>query len=121
MGCAAVELSHRWPLCHSCGFGVIILVWRGAEAWNKEAENAWTLDSVPFVLTFAVATGVLVLASFWQAGLFYILFVEISHGKEVRTSHAMLLIVNSWSAAVLRGGAGGCMRSKLEWKRRSAE
>ena len=36
-------------------------------AWNAE-EAAW-LESVPLIITFAVATGVLVLASFWQAGV----------------------------------------------------
>ena len=41
-----------------------------------------------------------------------------SFEHQVRTSHAMLLIVNAWSASVLRRDFN-CLRSKQEWKRGS--
>ncbi|CAL1161824.1 unnamed protein product [Cladocopium goreaui] len=53
---------------------------------------------VPHVVTVQVM-GVLVVASFWQ----------------VRTSHAMLLILNWWSANLLTGQVS-CMEAKREWR-----
>lgn len=66
------------------------------------------LDSPPAVmwslavraLCFLVSSSVLVVASFWQ----------------LRTSHAMLLIVNAWSASFL-GGHMSCSEAKHEWRR----
>ena len=57
--------------------------------------DALDLSVLSFGLTYAISTGVLVVACFWQ----------------VQTSHAMLLIVNSWSASLLQGDAS-CMESK---------
>eukprot|EP00435_Cladocopium_sp_Y103_P070645 s1179_g35.t1 len=51
-------------------------------------------------LCFLISSSVLVVASFWQ----------------VRTSHAMLLIVNAWSASFL-GGHMSCSEAKHEWRR----
>eukprot|EP00913_Durusdinium_trenchii_P011772 g11058.t1 len=68
--------------------------------WNVWHVGGWWWGSLPFVAAYSLGTGVLVVASFWQ----------------VRTSHAMLLIVNSWSASVLRRDFS-CIRSKHEWKR----
>ncbi|CAK9002327.1 unnamed protein product [Durusdinium trenchii] len=62
--------------------------------------DALDLSVLSFGLTYAISTGVLVVACFWQ----------------VRTSHAMLLIVNSWSASLLQGDAS-CMESKASWRR----
>lgn len=69
-------------------------------AFNSWMEGEWTMKTLPFVATYSLSTGILVVASFWQ----------------FRTSHAMLLIVNSWSASVLRGEES-CIHSKHEWKR----
>lgn len=66
-------------------------------AWTEETSMLATMD---FIAMYSLATGVLVVSSFWQ----------------FRTSHAMLLIVNSWSASLLRGDES-CIQSKKEWKR----
>ena len=69
-------------------------------AFNSWMEGEWTMKTLPFVATYSLSTGILVVASFWQ----------------FRTSHAMLLIVNSWSASVLRGEES-CIHSKHETQR----
>ena len=71
-------------------------------AWNSLAEGRafaeWT--DLPRLVSHALLTGILVVASFWQ----------------VRTSHAMLLILNSWIASLL-GGEIDCMEAKHQWRR----
>lgn len=64
---------------------------------NAWMEGSSPLEILPFVTRYSLATGVLVVASFWQ----------------FRTSHAMLLIVNSWSASVLKKDES-CIQSKQE-------
>ena len=61
---------------------------------RQETSILATLDVIAI---YFLATGVLVVSSFWQ----------------FRTSHAMLLIVNSWSASLLRGDES-CIQSKKE-------
>ncbi|CAJ1367727.1 unnamed protein product, partial [Effrenium voratum] len=51
-------------------------------------DRAWKIWScTDALLPFAVSTGILAVASFWQ----------------VRTSHAMTLIIDEWSGNLLRG------------------
>lgn len=63
-------------------------------------EEISILATLDVIAIYSLATGVLVVSSFWQ----------------FRTSHAMLLIVNNWSASLLRGDES-CIQSKKEWKR----
>lgn len=72
----------------------------GRLAFNAWAEETSILATLDVIAIYSLATGVLVVSSFWQ----------------FRTSHAMLLIVNSWSASLLRGDES-CIQSKKEWKR----
>eukprot|EP00438_Fugacium_kawagutii_P022389 Skav217217 [mRNA] locus=scaffold143:317803:319168:- [translate_table: standard] len=74
-------------------------------AWNSVQEGTqfeeW-LDVLDVTVLFSqvILMGILVVASFWQ----------------VRTSHAMLLILNSWIASLL-GGTVTCMEAKQDWRR----
>ncbi|CAK9026818.1 Leucine-rich repeat and guanylate kinase domain-containing protein [Durusdinium trenchii] len=67
-------------------------VWKGEEQLD--------LSVVTFASKFSISTGVLIFACFWQ----------------VRTSHAMALIVNAWSACLLMGVCS-CMESRNTWRR----
>lgn len=71
----------------------------GIAAWHAWEDQEWiNIQAVAFGLRYMVATGVLVMACFWQ----------------VRTSHAMLLIVNAWSASLSQGAS--CLESKNDWR-----
>ena len=65
------------------------------------AVGSWEgiLPHRSMMVTHALVTGVLLLASFWQ----------------VRTSRAMLLMVNAWSAYLLTGEMT-CMEAKKAWR-----
>ena len=63
-------------------------------------HSGWSFLSGGICWPMPFSRGVLVVASFWQ----------------VRTSHAMLLILNSWSASLL-GGEISCMEAKQQWRR----
>lgn len=71
-------------------------------AWNSIQEGTQFVEwpDVTVLFSHGVLTGILVVASFWQ----------------VRTSHAMLLILNSWIASLL-GGTVSCMEAKQDWRR----
>ncbi|CAL1132575.1 unnamed protein product [Cladocopium goreaui] len=113
--------------CEQTGLGTAWKAWSCKDAlWTlllwlllvvaRDALSAWAVASdgeasfedwgtwrtqrvqVPHVVTVQVM-GVLVVASFWQ----------------VRTSHAMLLILNWWSANLLTGQVS-CMEAKREWR-----
>ncbi|CAK9038738.1 unnamed protein product [Durusdinium trenchii] len=105
--CQQHGLATAWRIwsCSDAVWGLLLwfalLLGRFAVfTWNVWHVGGWWWGSLPFVAAYSLGTGVLVVASFWQ----------------VRTSHAMLLIVNSWSASVLRRDFS-CIRSKHEWKR----
>ena len=67
--------------------------------WNSATQRV-EFPEWRDLLAHAILAGILVVASFWQ----------------VRTSHAMLLILNSWSASLL-GGEISCMEAKQQWRR----
>lgn len=67
--------------------------------WNSATQRV-EFPEWRDLLAHAILAGILVVASFWQ----------------VRTSHAMLLILNSWSASLL-GGEISCMQAKQQWRR----
>lgn len=64
-----------------------------------EADGSINLSAIFFCIEHAISTAVLVVASFWQ----------------VRTSHAMMLIVNAWSAWFVEGDAS-CLEAKRDWR-----
>ncbi|CAK9026828.1 unnamed protein product [Durusdinium trenchii] len=81
---------------------VVLLIGRfGLYGWAVwKGEEQLDLSVVTFASKFSISTGVLIFACFWQ----------------VRTSHAMALIVNAWSACLLMGVCS-CMESRNTWRR----
>lgn len=104
--CDQKGLATAWKIwsCSDAVWGLLLwfalLLGRFTLFTSNAWHGGWWWGTLPFVAAYSIGTGVLVVASFWQ----------------VRTSHAMLLIVNAWSASVLRRDFN-CLRSKQEWKR----
>ncbi|CAK9058141.1 unnamed protein product [Durusdinium trenchii] len=104
--CEQNFLDTAWKIWTCSDALMAILLWLallfarfGIAAWHAWEDQEWiNIQAVAFGLRYMVATGVLVMACFWQ----------------VRTSHAMLLIVNAWSASLSQGAS--CLESKNDWR-----
>lgn len=89
-----------WILLQLARFGPVLY-----KIFTSEDEDlavgSWEglLPRRSMILSHGLVTGLLLVASFWQ----------------VRTSHAMLLIVNAWSAYLLTGEMT-CMEAKKAWR-----
>ena len=109
--CEMVGIFRFWTIdiCRDHELGTRFTRWNGVpdiSFWRKpqtgqtgqpSCQETSILATLDVIAIYSLATGVLVVSSFWQ----------------FRTSHAMLLIVNSWSASLLRGDES-CIQSKKE-------
>ena len=110
--CEMVGIFRFWTIdiCRDHELGTRFTRWNGVpdiSFWSFstnrtdrtaiQRQETSILATLDVIAIYFLATGVLVVSSFWQ----------------FRTSHAMLLIVNSWSASLLRGDES-CIQSKKE-------
>lgn len=96
--CEMIHLDHAWTIWSCADALMASLLFLGLlggrvavtlltlEAMEHREHARWGFILLS-MLPFAVSAGILAIASFWQ----------------VRTSHAMTLIINEWSGTLLRG------------------
>lgn len=109
--CEQTDLDVQWKIWSCCDALRCVLLWLmiNAGRWylyafmvHEEGRNDGSFTgrgAMSYFITGSWSTCILVVASFWQ----------------VKTSHAMLLIVNSWSAWLV--GGASCAEAKRQWRR----
>lgn len=106
--CAKHGLAVSWNMWSFTDALIMVILWLALLAGRvviltvsiREVENSISVGEVfLFFLPFAVSTGVLCVAGFWQ----------------VRMSHAMRLIINDWSGILLMGDTQ-CWHLKMMWR-----